>query len=230
MTYQTLLFDLDHTLYDSDASEIQAFAHTMRSVGVDQPEVFLSTYIEINNALWRSVERGEITPDAVRVERFHQLVSAIGLDADPHQMADLFADGLGAFGELHPGAREALDELICDHTLAMLTNGLSEVQWARINRLDLGQYFSAIVISAEVGHSKPSARFFDVALETLGNPDRQSALMIGDSLSADIRGAAAYGLATCWYNPHAKIAAPDDGVTHEISHLSELVGVVTAGR
>jgi 2-haloacid dehalogenase len=230
MTYSTLLFDLDHTLYDSDASEIEAFSHVMREVGVVQPDDHLGTYIEINNALWRRVERGEISPGTVRVERFHQLVARIGLDADPHHMADLFAYGLGAFGELYPGARTMLEQLTTHHTLAMLTNGLSEVQWARINRLDLGQYFSSVVISAEVGHSKPSAAFFDAALAALGDPTKATALMIGDSLTADIRGAAAYGLSTCWYNPHAKLAGADDNITHEIRELNELLEVVRARR
>lgn len=37
MTYSTLLFDLDHTLFDSDTCEVEAFAYTLRQWGIDDP-------------------------------------------------------------------------------------------------------------------------------------------------------------------------------------------------
>ncbi len=229
MRYKTLLLDLDHTLFDSDTCEIQAFEETLRSVGVDEPLRHHETYVGINRPLWSSVERGEITPEDVRVTRFERLITEIGLDANPETLADAFAVELGAKGELYPGAREVLEQLAQQATLALVTNGLSDVQRARIERLDIEQYFDAIVISAEIGASKPGSEIFDATFRALGSPKKDTALMVGDSLSSDIRGGADYGIATCWYNPQGKTADPDAKVNHEITRLDQLPAI-TAGR
>ena len=222
MRYSTLLFDLDHTLLDSDASEIAAYAHTMATIGLADPDDQFERYLRINHLMWAAVERGEIQPTEVRHRRFEQFVDELGLDADPHAMADAFVWGLGAHGELYDGARDLLDQLAGQASLAMVTNGLSEVQRARIERLDLGDYFDAIVISSEVGATKPRPRIFDTTFEALGHPAKATALMIGDSLTSDIRGGSDYGIATCWYNRRGQQAGPDDVVTHEITDLGHI--------
>lgn len=206
MRYATLLLDLDHTLLDTDASEALAFDQALRNAGAAEPSVYLAEYQKINRNLWSAVERGEISTAEVRTARFAQLVETTGLDADPLTMADDFAAGLGNHGELYPGVREVLDALTERCSLALITNGLSEVQRARIARLDLQRYFRAVVISSEVGCAKPAAAIFDVAFAMLGQPQKSSALMVGDSITSDIQGGRNYGIATCWYNPHGRAA------------------------
>jgi YjjG family noncanonical pyrimidine nucleotidase len=224
--YSTLLFDLDHTLIDSDASEIAAYERTMHLIGLPDADVHFERYLRINHGMWAAVERGEIQPSEVRHRRFEQFVAEVGIDADPHAMADEFVRGLGAHGELYEGAREVLTELASRSSLAIVTNGLSDVQRARIERLDVGDYFDAIVISSEVGVTKPRGEIFDIAFELLGSPSKDSAVMIGDSLTSDIRGGADYGIATCWYNARGMSAGPDDVVTHEVSRLADLPTVL----
>ena len=114
-------------------------------------------------------------------------------------------------------------------SLALVTNGLSEVQRTRIERLDLGRYFDAVVISSEVGAAKPSTEIFDLAFELLGSPAKASALMVGDSLTSDIQGGINYGIATCWYNPNHHGAGESDrleGFDFEIDSLDLLPGIV----
>ncbi len=223
MTYSTLLFDFDHTLFDSDTSEATAFAETLRQWGIADPSAHFDTYQKINRTLWAAVEQGHIDPNDVSTKRFKQLAGTIGLDANSEAMADTFIRAMGANGDLYPGAKEILEQLAASATLALVTNTLSEVQRARIDRLDIGRYFDAIVISTEVGSAKPSATIFDITFERLGNPNKQTAVMIGDSLSSDIRGGANYGIATCWYNPHGRIASPHNHITHEIATLDQLL-------
>ncbi len=140
-----------------------------------------------------------------------------------------FEVSLGAKGGLYSEAREVLEQLTQQATLALITNGLSEVQRARIERLDIEQYFDAIVISAEIGASKPGREIFDATFRALGSPTKDTALMVGDSLTSDIRGGADYGIATCWYNPHGKAADPDAKVNHEITRLDQLPAIATSG-
>jgi YjjG family noncanonical pyrimidine nucleotidase len=224
--YTTVLFDLDHTLLDSDTSETLAFEAALRTAGLDEPHRHRADYDRINRALWAAVEEGAVTPDHVRTARFEQLVAETRLDTDPLALADAFVDGLGRFGELYPGVPAVLDALSRRASLALVTNGLSEVQRARVERLALSRYFDAVVISAEVGSAKPAPGIFDIAFEQLGHPPRSSTLMVGDSLTSDIRGGAAYGIATCWYNPHRRQPGPDDRIDHEIHHLDELPDLV----
>lgn len=223
MHYSTFLIDLDHTLFDSDASETAAFAQTMRSAGVSKPEKYSQIYHRINMDLWAAVERGEATPQQVRTRRFEQLVAEIDLNANPLVMADTFVDGLGANGELYRDAREVLDELSGRASLALVTNGLSEVQRARIERLDIGQYFDAVVISAEIGAAKPGTAIFDHTFDQLNSPAKDSTLMVGDSLSSDIQGGINYEIATCWFNPNGSTDERSKSITHEIRSLEELL-------
>jgi 2-haloacid dehalogenase len=76
------------------------------------------------------------------------------------------------------------------------------------------------------GSPKPHTGFFDYAFERMGDHRRETMLVIGDSLSSDIKGANNAGIPCCWYNPHGKeagdLAAPD----FVISELSDLEGIV----
>ena len=110
--------------------------------------------------------------------------------------------------------------------MALVTNGLSEVQRARVDRLGIGEYFDAIVISAEVGVAKPGTEIFDIVFEALNFPSKESAVMVGDSLSSDMQGGTNYGIATCWYNPNGQSVQRADQLAHEIEDLTELLGVV----
>ncbi len=220
--YTTILFDLDHTLFDTEQSELRAFYQTMLAAGIVNPEQHIATYRSINSALWVQVERGEVTPQQVRTLRFERLVAELHLDLDPVSLADAFVIGLGANGGLYPGARELLAHLGEQHTLGLVTNGLGEVQRARLKRLKIEQYFDAVVISAEVGVAKPGTEIFDLVFAALGNPKKDDVVMIGDSLSSDIQGGTNYGISTCWYNPNKNEAGPNDQITHEIHSLREL--------
>lgn len=221
-SYSVFLLDLDHTLLDSAASETAAFDETVRSAGVEDPGALFARYQEINGALWAAVERREIEPAELRVLRFQQLIDSAGLDADPHVMAETFVAGLGRHGDLYSGAREVLADLAERTRLAMVTNGFSEVQRTRIHRLDLEQYFDVVIISGEVGTSKPGTEIFDIVFDQLGQPAKTTSVMVGDSLTSDIRGGSNYGMDTCWYNPNGKPAEDRSGITHEIADLDQL--------
>jgi YjjG family noncanonical pyrimidine nucleotidase len=226
--YTTFLFDLDHTLFDSDLSEAAAFDITMRAAGVAVPNDHVEAYRRINGALWSGVERGEVRPIDLRTLRFQRLFAELGLTADVEEMAALFVHSLGANGELYPGAAELLSDLAGRGRPALVTNGLSDVQRARLSRTGIESAFDAVVISSEVGATKPGGEIFDLTFELLGQPDRASAVMIGDSLTSDIRGGSDYGIATCWYNPHGLAAGPDDVVTHESRSLCGIPTILSS--
>lgn len=224
MKYTTLLFDLDHTLFDSDVAEAEAFDDTLRSVGISDPADYFDTFEGINTDLWTKVEMGELSPNEVRHLRFRQLIDATDLKADPVEMGDRYVWGMGNNGDLYPGAREVIDALAGSVTLALITNGIGEVQRTRIDRLAIDHYFDSIVISGEVGAAKPGIEIFDIVFEQLGEPPKETALIIGDNLGSDILGGINYGIDTCWFNPNGR---DSNGmtITHEIADLSALLAM-----
>ena len=225
MRYTTVLFDLDFTLFDSEYSEPTAFEYTLTQAGVPVTDDIIETYAAINKALWAAVEAGDLTPNDVKTKRFEQLVEQASLDADPLRMADDYVYGLGAFGELYPGAIDVLDEVDSIATLALITNGIGQVQRDRIGRLGLERYFDAIVISGEVGTAKPGGRIFDLCFDALGSPDRATTVIIGDSLSSDMQGGIDYGIGTIWFDKH-RSPTPDKPIDHHINALSQIPGIV----
>lgn len=205
MKFSTVLFDLDHTLLDTDASEALAFDEMMQSIGVDEPAQHLETYQEINQALWREVEKGTYTANEVSSIRFTQLLETLDLVADPAEMTNTYRRGLSNLGELYPGALDLLESLN-GRRLGLVSNGIGQVQRDRMERLKLNRFFDGVAISGEVGVAKPNPAIF----EHLGfdDIDPKDTIMIGDSLTSDIPAGANAGFATCWYNPHNK---PMDG-------------------
>ena len=230
MRYTTILFDLDHTLFDFDTSEALAFDEALAAVGIEPTADHLATYRTLNNALWAAAERGEIRSSTIRNLRFAQLAEALGIAADAQTvaaMADTFIVGLGKHGDLYPGTREVLAALATSADLAVISNGLGEVVYERLARLAISDCFDAVVVSSEVGVAKPNPTIFEVAFERLGSPDKRTALMVGDSLTSDIAGGAAFGIDTCWFNRHQRPVGPTPTFTYEIENLSAVLSIAS---
>lgn len=232
--YRTVLVDLDHTLFDTTASEDAAFSATMAAAGVVDAESLRPVYDLINRDLWAAVERHELTPLDVRDRRFVRFVEATGIRADPAELATLFVDWLGRAGELYPGALDTIATVAAVAHVVLVTNGLSEVQRPRLDRLGLSVHLDAVVISAEVGVSKPAPHIFDLALEAVGGR-RDDAIMVGDGLASDIRGATDYGMASCWLNTNGvdrDLVDPSLRIDFEITDIRQLLdvcGIAAAG-
>ncbi len=229
MAYQGWFFDFDHTLFDSDASESLAFAAALESndvvasgdlLAIDQ---IFSTYAVINRHLWDDVEAGRRSPNEVRELRFVRLATDAGLDVDPSELAASFTAGMQEFGELYPGALDVIGALRERGPVALVTNAISEIQRRRIERVGLAEAFDAVVISSEIGMAKPSPGIFQHTFSMLDGLDPKSTLMVGDSLTSDMAGGLAAGLATCWYNPKGKAGHEDVPVDHEVQRLDQLL-------
>ncbi|NKQ34320.1 MAG: noncanonical pyrimidine nucleotidase, YjjG family [Chloroflexi bacterium] len=223
MKYRWLLFDLDNTLFDFDAAELQALACTFPQFGCAYTPEIGEAYHRINHDLWQAFERGEITAVQLRTARFQKLFQTIGFQADPAAFSDVYLSNLAAFPDLIDGADELIPRLSRTHQLALITNGLSDVQRPRLEASPIGDYFTAVTISDEIGIAKPDAGIFDASFAAMGQPAKSDVLLIGDSLTSDIRGGVNYGIDTCWYNPAGKPNANGLTPTYEICHLHEML-------
>ncbi len=224
--YPWLWFDADGTLFDWDHAEVTAFGQAFADLGTPCGAEYLETYRRINRDLWAAMERHEISPGDLKERRFALLAEELALECSPAHLSAAYVARLCERAELIDGALEVLDSLRARCRFAIVTNGLGAVQHSRISRSALRGHFAGVIVSEEVGAAKPAAAFFDAAFERLGHPPKSDVLLIGDSLSSDIRGGAGYGLDTCWFNPGGEPRPGDLEITYEIADLRELPELV----
>jgi len=227
LVYKWLIFDADGTLFDFRRAEALALQMTPTQLGIDVPENFANTYHRINDALWQLFEKGEMEARNVRLQRFQRLFGNLHLEGDPTAFSEAFLKNLIRETRFLDGAQPLLETLKGCVSLALLTNGFADVQRARIARLGLQDTFQHVLISEELGVAKPGRAIFDIAFERMGQPGRAHVLIIGDSLSSDIRGGADYGIDTCWLNLDRRGNTSDIVPTYEIRDLQDVLRVLS---
>jgi 2-haloacid dehalogenase len=226
MKYEWLLFDADGTLFDYDRAEAVALERTFGQMGLDFDPGYARTYRQINEDVWLQFERGKISQQRLRTRRFELLFDTAGIGSDPEAFSVRYLRNLAEGSQLVDGAWETVARLYGNVGLMLITNGISEVQRPRFTRAALNEYFADLVISEEVGAAKPDPAIFEVAFERMGRPSKEGVLMIGDSLTSDIRGGNNYGIDTCWFNPRGETPGPGLEIQYEIRDLRDLLTVV----
>lgn len=208
MPYEVVIFDLDSTLFDSELSERQALSATFEKFGINATDEILQIYRNFNSQLWMDFEKKKIELVDLRTERFRRLCEEFDFDLNASGLADIYEKNLGNYGGLYDGAEELLNTAKNKSKVALITNGLESVQKARLSNYELEKFFDVTLISGECGLSKPDSLIFQHCLDLLGHKDKASVIMIGDSLSSDIRGANNFGIDSCWFNPHRQEMDP----------------------
>lgn len=226
MTYRWLLFDADGTLFDYDRAESAALQRTsLEMLGAFRP-AYAGIYRQINERLWLAFEKGEIARDVLHLRRFELFAQAIGARIDTGRFGQRYLHNLGLQADLIQGAKETIRALHRRFELLLISNGFARVQRSRLALSGMGDCFAEVIISDEVGASKPDRRIFDTAFERLGWPPKPEVLIIGDSLTSDIRGGTDYGIDTCWYNPKHEPLDSDIRVTHQIESIGQVLSIV----
>jgi 2-haloacid dehalogenase len=228
--YRWLLFDADGTLFDYDAAEKDALERTFAQFALPIGKDTADAYRAINQQLWQALERREVTPQALKVERFRRLFAATGVRADAAEFGLAYLDNLAEASHLMAGAREVIADLRGVCRFAIITNGLSTVQRGRISRAAIRDDIAALIISEEIGAAKPAAAIFDAAFAAMGHPARSDVLVIGDSLSSDMQGACDYGVDACWFNPGRLPRPARLPIRYEIGDLREISALVRDGK
>lgn len=221
-----IFFDLDDTLLDFTRAEREALTRAFRLFGVEPTPTVLERYHELNRRQWELLEEGRLTRPQVLLRRFDLLFAELGLDRSSQQVCDAYEAFLAQGHWFIPGARQLLEELSPRYDLYLASNGASVVQRSRLESAAILPYFKGIFISEEVGYDKPSPAFFQAAFGAIPGFSRETALMVGDSLTSDIRGGANAGIRTCWFDPHGGPRRPDIVPDYRITALEQLPGLL----
>ena len=226
---KAVLWDVDGTLLDFHESEVFSLktCFALHQLG-DFTDEMLREYRKINRRLWRLLEEGRAERREVLEGRFEKLFSLYGLDTS-------VADRFNADYQIHlsdrifffPKAQETLELLRAKGIRQYaVTNGTAAAQRPKLAKSGLDRVFDAVFISEEMGAEKPAAEFFDKVFEQIGDFAPHELLIVGDSLTSDIRGGNNAGLVTCWFNPDGKVADADVRIDHEIRALDEVAGIL----
>lgn len=202
MYYKYLLFDLDHTLLDFDVAEDLALTGLLAECGVTAVADYKDYYKPMNKQMWRDLEAGLLTKQELVNTRFAKLFAHFGQDKDGVYLAERYQHHLAQQGQVYAGARELLERLSqAGYQLYGATNGITLIQQGRLVQSGLGDLFDEVFISEKIGSPKPSPAFYAGIATQIAGFTPQEALMIGDSLTADVQGGNNAGIDTVWYNP-----------------------------
>lgn len=225
--YTTILFDADDTLFDFKRSEHEAVKDVLSLVGLPETDEIIEKYSEINKGYWKMLERGEITKKDLFIARWKSFLDFYGLtNVDAEKIAKHYLLSLSQKCYLLDGAEELCKNLYGKFKLYIVTNGYAIVQHGRFDKSPIRKYFKDMFISEEMGAEKPSTEYFDEVFSKIPDFDKSKAIIIGDSLSSDIKGGINAEIDTCWYNPKMSHAPEDLSITYTVSKLSEIEDIV----
>lgn len=224
---RNVLFDLDDTLFDFHKAEKIALTKTLVHFGIDPTEETLALYSTINAAHWKRLELGEISREEVKVGRYRELFKTIGVECDPVKATAYYESMLAIGHYFMPGAPELLEELYRKYRLYIVSNGTAKVQEGRIGSSGIAKYMDDIFISQILGANKPDKQFFDICFAEIPDFSLSETVIIGDSLSSDIKGGINAGITTVWFNPKGIENDNDIKPDYTIKELSEVPGLLS---
>ena len=228
---RTILWDVDGTLLNFRAAESAAIKQCFRDFGLGEcDDAMAARYSRLNNSYWERLETGELTKAQVLRGRFEEFFAAEGI-------------AFGDIDEFNIAYQHCLGDTICymDDSYAILaglrgrvrqyavTNGTITAQERKLRKSGLGALFDGVFISDRVGFEKPSAEYFERVLAAIGPVEKGETMIVGDSLTSDIRGGNNAGIVTCWYNPGGQPNDQGVRVDHEIRDLHEVAALLVKG-
>lgn len=220
--YKTILFDIDDTLFDFDKDQKIAFKNAISIIGYNCTDKMYNGYNEINLKLWNLLNEGKIGLQELFIKRIVDFFNEYNIKQEPEKFNKIYTQEFQKTGTPIEGVKDVLEKLKGNYELVIATNGPKEHQYQRIENAGFSKYFSKIFTSEEVGFNKPDKKFFDKIFKDIENKDKTKILMVGDSLSSDIRGGTNSGIDTCWYNSKNIKNELNIKPTFEVNKLEEI--------
>lgn len=248
MRFKYILWDIDGTLLDFIAAEKVAIRACFEKFEMGEcTDEMIARYSKINRKYWEALERGEITKQEVLVGRYREFFETEGLDvskAEPFN--DEYQIRLGDTCVFRDGGYEIVSKLKGRVVQYAVTNGTSRAQERKLINSGLDKLLDGVYISDKIGFEKPTSQFFVPVFEAISKLEKETnkeinneinkginkginkdeVLIIGDSLTSDIRGGNNVGIKTCWYNPKGEDNNQGAHVDYEITNLNEIYDII----
>ena len=205
--YEFLLADLDNTILDFTAAEHKAVERLLLHYGARADAETVNAYSAFNVSLWERLERKEITRKRLRDTRFCDFFRLYGIEGDGTEAAALYEQYLSENAFWIDGAQELIQRCKGKIKFYIISNGMARVQFPRLEASGLDKAADGHFISERVGYNKPDKRFFDFVFSSIPCFDPEKALVLGDSITADMSGGIACGIDTCLFDRRGKFHA-----------------------
>ncbi len=222
--YTTLLLDVDGTLLDFNEAERRGICAVMEHFGLTPTSEKIADYHQVNSDWWKAFERGDVKREDIFANRFHDFFQKYGLDVASSDAEPMYRGYLNSCAVLIKDALEICAWLKERYDLYVVTNGISHTQYTRLKDSGLDQYFTDIFVSEDTGSQKPHKEYFDYCFARIPEKDPSRMLIIGDSLSSDIKGGKNAGIDTCWLTDSDQNCPEElkpDYIIHELMELKK---------
>ena len=220
---KAILYDVDGTLLDFETQEEVALSYCFEKYNLGElSEEKLELYKRINLGYWEMFEKNLITKEKLVVKRFEDYLEALGVTLNAEEVNDTYFSKLGDTIVFKDNSYELVKSLKGKIKQYVVTNGAIRVQKTKLAKSGFDKLMDDVFISDEVGYQKPRKEFFDAIKNRLGDVANDEILIVGDSLTSDMKLADNCNLISCFYNPKKKDYKVDFKIDYEISDLNEV--------
>ncbi len=225
--FTTILWDVDNTLLDFDYSCKGALRQCFRTIGKEITEEMIDRYMQINDEYWKRLEKGVVTKAQLLTGRFTDFFVEYGWnDIDAESFRKEYQQNLGNIYSFKDDSLTICKSLQTKFKQYVVTNGVSSTQRGKLNLSGFTEVMDNLFISEEIGAPKPTKEFFEYCLEQVEEKDKDRILLVGDSLTSDIKGANEVGIKACWYNPKEIMRPEGYQIDYEIMDLHQIYEVL----
>lgn len=228
MIYQTILWDVDQTLLDFDKSQDYALRFCFQNLNLEINDEIVRIYASINDSYWKRLELGEVTKKELLTGRFDRLFEQLHIETvTSAEIAPMYQKALGSVYFYRDDSLNLCKKLKGKVRQYVVTNGVSSTQRNKLRLSGFDQIMDGIFISEEMNFAKPDIRFFEGCFQQINDFQKESTLIVGDSLTSDIKGGNQAGIACCWYNPTRHKNESGLKIDYEIQNLWEVEEILS---
>lgn len=227
---KSILFDVDDTLYNQLVPFQKAFEKNFNFNDIPMEQLYKISR-KLSDNVFELSESGQMDIQDMHIFRIKKAMEHFNKKIT-NQDAIAFQEDYSQFQseiKLIPDVEASLKYLKeKGATLGIITNGPKEHQWNKIKKLEVEKWIphENILISSEVGLSKPNSKIFLLA-STRMQLNQTETYYIGDSFSNDIVGAKQVGWKAVWSNrrnhPEPKGNVKADHIINEECTLLQFV-------
>ncbi len=226
MKKDIFLVDADDTILDFHASSTFAIRYAFESLGLPCETEYLSAFEKLNNELWEMLERKEISREKLIATRFSLYLESLKLNLDADKFNQSYLKYLAENPIFMDGAKAFLKTLSSLGRVFIVTNGTEKIQNSRFTIGGIFDMVEDVFISQRIGYDKPAKGYIDYVESHIKGYERERAVFIGDSLSADIKCANVAGIDSIWFNPKGKLLTGKGTPDYTVNEFDEILKIL----
>lgn len=224
---KAVFIDIDDTLLDFGKCAEYSMSESYKDFGLKFDGYMFPVFQEINAGLWHRLEKGEIEKSDLYGKRWVTVLGKFGITGiDGNEFERHFQKHISESAEKVDGAEELLIYLSSKYKIYAASNGPHGQQIKRLEKANLLEYFTDIFTSELLGVQKPDTAFFDACFCRADNIKPEEAVLIGDSLHADISGGIKYNMKTIWFNKKNNGTDRSVHPAYTVNSLSEIKNII----